>query len=117
MSQVIGHRKTEHVLFTGKIIGPAKKVLELGMADVVVDNRQDLVKTAVEELQKNWIRHPEAGFVATKYALRKSLTEAWTAGIEVEAQHVWDCISSEKTVADLTRVLQALASKGGKAKM
>lgn len=117
MTQIIGHRRTEQVLYTGVIVGPAKKLLDIGMVDKVVESRDLLVRTAVEELNKNWIRHPESGFMATKYALRKQLVDAWVAGVEVEAQHVWDCISSEKTVEDLTRVLQSLAAKGPKAKM
>jgi len=115
MISVIGQRAAERVLSTGVMI-PAQKLLSIGMADALVEGRDELLMHAVTELKKNYLRHPPEGMEATKTAIREDLTQAWTEGKEREAQIVWDCISSEKTVRSLSLVLEALGGGGKKKK-
>merc|ERR1712129_155001 len=101
MSTIIGKRWSEKVLLTGEMI-PCKSLVDLNMVDQVVESRPELLPTALDVAKKRYLCHPDPGRIFTKKGLRNELEEAWTKGIDGEAQQVWDCVSAPKTVENLT---------------
>lgn len=93
---------------------PAPQLLQLGMVDEIVEARAAVLPAALEAARNLYLKHPDFGRESTKIAMRSELSSAWKKGIDWEGQQTWDCISREKTVEDLTRVMERLMAAGKK---
>eukprot|EP00747_Dinoflagellata_sp_TGD_P166064 gnl/TRDRNA2_/TRDRNA2_188292_c0_seq1.p1 gnl/TRDRNA2_/TRDRNA2_188292_c0~~gnl/TRDRNA2_/TRDRNA2_188292_c0_seq1.p1 ORF type:complete len:269 (-),score=70.59 gnl/TRDRNA2_/TRDRNA2_188292_c0_seq1:58-864(-) len=112
MAETIGTRQAALVLQTGEQPASAR-LLQLSMVDAVLDKREELLPHA-EKVVKRWLAAPDPGRVKTKEALRGSLAQRWTAGIDGEADEVWEALNQPGSIAALTQVIARL-SGGAKA--
>jgi len=106
----VGQRQAEKLLESADM-PKAPKLLEIGMVDEVVNGVDALIPAAVKEAQR-WLQGYDKARHATKMVLRGDLTKRWTAGIQAEADLVWDMTSAPETVAGLKKTLERLS--GGK---
>jgi len=109
MADTVGQRNAEYLLQTGAL-PKAPQLLELGMVDKVAEGKADVLSAAEAEMQK-WLMFPDSGRQATKDALRSELQQAWTTGMDNEAQIVWDTISTKATSDFLGGVMAKLSGK------
>lgn len=112
MSMIIGHRKTEWLISTGKM-ATAEELLQMSMVDAVVAKPEDSLPRALQEAAK-LLKLFDVGRVTCKNMMRKDFTKKWTDGIRAEGDFIWNSVSDPPVLKNIEAVLVKLSGAGKK---
>lgn len=108
MSNIIGARQTEYLLYTATQ-PQANDALRLGLVDEVVPASQ-LQQTGIKAAQR-FLVHPDAGRIVTKQVVRNEHSTRWLQASDNEVDIAWNNLSNPKTVKQLAGVIARLSGK------
>ena len=106
MASVIGLRNAELYAGTGKMM--LMTDAKLGMIDVIVSSRDELLKRAETYIARVLV-FPDSGRSATKLSTRSELSLLWQNEGKAEAAQGWKLLSMPGTINALKRTLERLA--------